>query len=186
MRRCSQTSPVRRQSSQHATLSGSCRTLIWSRWLQVAMSDPRFRELGNSGWSRYRATARGLQRKPYVEGGAVLARVERQRATVSLLDDASCGIESESGALADTLGGEERFEDVDSVLGRDSRAGVGDVDHDPLAVSPRTDDDRALLAHRIRGVGQQVGPYLVELRSVDGRLRQVAVVLALDVDLPVL
>ena len=107
-----------------ATASGS-----WSTVIGVEMGAGRHVRVSVAVGVRC-----GLEGEPDVERRAALAGVERERAAVALLDDPPGGVQAEPRALPDVLGREERLEHVGAGLGRDPRPGVGDVDHDAVAV----------------------------------------------------
>ena len=71
-------------------------------------------------------------------------------------------------------------------LGGDPRPRIGDVHENALAVAPCAQGDRPGGADGVDCVREEVGPDLVELRTVDRDRRQRAVVFAADLDLRVL
>src|SRR3954471_19067666 len=107
MRRWTHPAPMRRQSSQPSTASGSSVIWMWSRWVQAAIG-----------------TSALVEGQGDAEGGAPGLGVARQRAVVAVDDDPLRGREAEPGALARVLGREELVEDVLADLGRDPGAVV--------------------------------------------------------------
>src|SRR3954464_8327844 len=103
-----------------------------------------------------------------MEDGPAGTAVEGDRAAMALLDDAPAGVEAETGAGPDLLGGEERVEDPVPILLRDARAVVADVDLHAVAVAARADRDRAGLPERLDRVVEDVLPHLVELGAAPG------------------
>ena len=74
-----------------------------------------------------------------------------------LFDDAVGKRESEAGAFADGLGGEEGIEDLLQVLGRNAAADVGNFDTDLIvAFAGGADGDGAAFRDGMRSVDQQV------------------------------
>src|SRR5215207_9877433 len=96
------------------------------------------------------------------------------------------GRQAEAGAVPDLLGREERVEDSGADLGRYARAVVGYVDPDAAGLAASADRDRPMIAERVDRVVDQVGADLVELRAAHGQLREVAVVVARNLDRGVL
>ena len=86
--------------------------------------------------------------------------------------------EPEPGPLTRRLGREEHVEQLREVLRGDAGPVVLDLDLDHVARTPGTDDQGALTGHRIDGVVDEVGPYLVELARVGLNRGQVIGVLA--------
>lgn len=101
-------------------------------------------------------------------------------------DDPPGRIETEPGAMADILGGEEGIEDPVAQLAGDPRSVVGDLHLGAVSVQPGAQGDRALLTERIDRVVDQVGPDLVELGPARDQRRQGGVVITCDRDLGVL
>ena len=83
------------------------------------------------------------------------------------LDDAVRHGETETGALAHLLGGEERAEELVEVFLGDAGAVVGDHDDDVLLGAVQRDEDAAAVGQRVLGVGQQVGEHLHDLVGVE-------------------
>ena len=79
--------------------------------------------------------------------------------------DALDGVEAETGALSDALGGEKRFEDMGADVRWNSRTVVDDLDHDPLVIAIRADFQFALAIHGVDRIVDQVGPNLVEFAA---------------------
>ena len=92
--------------------------------------------------------------------------VDVDQAAVALDHDPAGDVEAEAGALADVLGREERLERARDDLRRHARSGVGDLDHDPVALGAGAHREGARAVHRVDGVVDQVGPDLVELAGV--------------------
>src|SRR5262249_58801521 len=69
----------------------------------------------------------------YAEGRALIEPGFGVDEAAGLLDEAVDGGKTEPGALADVLGGVERIEDLIDHLGRDSGAGIGDLDQHVFA-----------------------------------------------------
>ena len=67
------------------------------------------------------------------------------------LDDAAADGESESGAAAGALGGEERLEDALGDLGRHAGAAVLDLDVQPVGPSGGADGDAGIVAAGLFG-----------------------------------
>src|SRR3954467_11889788 len=171
MRRCSQTLPIARQSSQPSTESGSSRTSTVSRWVQTGMTEL----LSGLG-----------ERQGDTERRPAGFRLERQRPAMAVDNDAPHGRKAQAGSVAGVLRGEERVEDVLAHVDRDARPVVGHLDDRAAALAARAERDRPPLADRLDRVVDEVGPYLVELGAADGELRQAAVVVAGDLDRRVL
>ncbi len=106
-----------------------------------------------------------------------------QVAVVLVHDDPPGDVQPQPGALADRLGGEERLEDPRDDVGRDARAGVADLDLRRVVASPGPEGERAVAAHRLQRVVDQVRPHLVQLRAVHRNVGQHSVVVAHDLDL---
>src|SRR5205807_10444109 len=102
-----------------------------------------------------------FERKPDVKSRPPGHRVELDRAAESLGDDPACRVETEPGALADVLGGEERVENPIADLVRDPGAVVDDVDSRTVPVACGGDRYLARVAERFDRVCEQVRPDLV-------------------------
>src|SRR4051812_263979 len=96
--------------------------------------------------------------------------------------DAADGVEAEAGSFADWLGGEEWLEDAAFDIVRDAGAVVDYFDAGTVAVAGGAYGELAVSIHGVGGVGDQVGPDLVELAAVRADFGQGAVVLADDLD----
>ena len=157
MRRCSQTPPVARQSSQPSTDSG-----------QLGDGDRGRGGCRSACAALLGCWCRGSRTWKIVPPGL---GVEGQRAVVAVDDDAPRGVEPEAGALADVLGGEERVEDAlaDRRRGMPGPSSAMSIAR-AVAVAPRGDRDRPGLAERVDRVVEQVRPHLVELGAVHGQL----------------
>ena len=83
------------------------------------------------------------------------------------LDDPVCHGETEAGALAHLLGGEERAEELVEVLVGDAGAVVGDHDDDVLLGAVERDEHAPAVGQRVLGVGEQVGEHLHDLVGVE-------------------
>jgi hypothetical protein len=99
---------------------------------------------------------------------------------VALHDDALCDIEAEAGALSRLLGRVEGLERAGRHLRRHARAGVADLDDDVALIGPGRHPERARAVHRVDGVVDEDGPYLIELARVDVDLGDVGTVVAND------
>src|SRR3954465_15243722 len=111
MRRWTHPAPMRRQSSQPSTASGSSVIWMWSRWVQAAIG-----------------TSALVEGQGDAEGGGAGPGVDRQGAVVAVDDDPPRGREAQARALAGVLRREELVEDVLADLRRDAGAVVGDLD----------------------------------------------------------
>ncbi|MEJ0070988.1 MAG: hypothetical protein WDO24_22180 [Pseudomonadota bacterium] len=98
-----------------------------------------------------------------------------------LLDESEHHAETQPGALADRLGGEERLEDLGQRLGRDTDSRVADLQHRVVAgfdlgVGCRIvgievlilgrDAQAAALPHRVAGVGREIDQRRFELAGI--------------------
>src|SRR5208283_1385307 len=89
-------------------------------------------------------------------------RLYGDRSAELLCDDAVYDLEAESGARSHGLGGEERFEDVRQNVGRNARAVIADAHHKLAGLGPRGDFDLRTFRRSIRGIVDEIGPYLAE------------------------
>ncbi len=80
-----------------------------------------------------------------------------------LLHNSLNGVESQPGAFSDSLGGEERFEDVRLYIGRNPRTVVGDLNHHAIILAIGSNSKFAFAAHRVNGIVDDVGPNLIQL-----------------------
>src|SRR5215208_6829064 len=92
-------------------------------------------------------------------------------------DDAPYDIQPEPGPGPDILCRVERLEDVDLRLARYPTTVVDDLDHHTRAFHVSPDRDASASVHRVNGVVDQVGPYLVQLAAVPRYPGQVFLVL---------
>src|SRR5215204_5378951 len=92
--------------------------------------------------------------------------VDADRATVALLDDASCDVKTKTRALAHVLCGVERLECAGRYVPWHAGAGVADFNDDVSPVSPGRYSQSAGAVHRVDGVIDEVGPHLVEFAGV--------------------
>src|SRR5215211_2639648 len=122
------------------------------------------------------------QGQPDDEAGVAGLRFDGQVAAVPPDHDPVGDVQAEPGALADRLGGEERFEDALAQLFGDARAGVANLEPHPVAVHGGAYGERAVTVHGLDGVVDQIGPYLVQLAGVDGDLRQRRIEVLDDLD----
>ncbi len=72
----------------------------------------------------------------------------------------------EAGALALSLGGEERLEQPPPDLLRDADAGISDLEPGERAVAAGAHREHAPVPHRVHGVDGEVGEHLLELAAV--------------------
>jgi len=101
---------------------------------------------------------------------------------VALHHDALCDIEAEAGALSHLLGRVEGLERAGRHLRRHARAGVADLDDDVALIGTRRHPERAGAVHRVDGVVDEDGPYLIELARVGVDPGDVGSVVANDGD----
>src|ERR1700691_4870975 len=99
-----------------------------------------------------------------------------------LLYDAADGLETQPGALSDTLGGEERLEDMRLDFRRNSRSVVGYFHQQTIQFTRRADAQFALAIHSVDGVVDQISPDLVQLAAAHANLRQRTVEIELYVN----
>ena len=90
------------------------------------------------------------------------------------LDDLVHDGQTETGALADRLGGEERIEDLRQHIVRNAMTRVFETDLDDIGLGHRTNRELALVIHRLRRIGDHVQEHLVDLRRHAFHLRHVA------------
>ena len=115
-----------------------------------------------------------------------------------LLDDSVDHRKPEPGALADILGGEERFENLLHHIGRNASACVRQLDEDILAhlhaaiIQLRNlvrldiagpDSDRATFGHGIPGIDRQIDQHLLELAEIGLDRPQIAAEFELQLDI---
>ena len=101
---------------------------------------------------------------------------------MALHDDALCDIEAEAGALARLLGRVEGLERAGRHLRWHAGAGVADLDDDVALIGPRRHPERSRAVHRVDGVVDEDGPYLIELARVGVDPGDVGSVVANDGD----
>jgi len=82
-----------------------------------------------------------------------------------LLHNPLNSVEAESRAFPDSLGCEERLEDMRQYIRRNSRAAVFDFNHNAIVVGICTNPEFALASHGVNGVINEVGPYLIQLAA---------------------
>src|SRR5215211_3419911 len=92
-------------------------------------------------------------------------------------DDASHDSQPESGSGSNIFGRVKRLEDVDLRRTWYPRSVVDDLDDHTRAFHVRPDGDTSASVHRVNGVVDQVGPYLVQLAAVPRYPGQVFLVL---------
>ena len=109
-----------------------------------------------------------------------------ERAVVAIDDDVTRGGKPEAGSGPHVLRREERVEDPVDDGRRDTGPVVRDVHVRAALVASRADRDGARLAERVDRVREQVRPHLIQLRAAHDQPRQVAVVVADDLDRGVL
>src|SRR5262249_53309831 len=93
-------------------------------------------------------------------------------------------IQTKPAALADSFGGKEGVKNLLADLLGNAGAGIADLHQPPLGIPRRTHAQpprrvRAVSAHRIESVIDQVGPSLVQLASPGANARKSPVELAL-------
>jgi hypothetical protein len=88
------------------------------------------------------------------------------------VDDPAGDDETQPGALTDRRGGEVRIEYPLTQVAGDSRTGVGDVDEQAGALGAGGQRQSSTARHRVDGVGDQVGPHLVQLAAPGGHRRK--------------
>src|SRR5829696_8938815 len=101
-----------------------------------------------------------------LQDGCARLGVDADRATVALLDDASCDVKTKTRALAHVLCGVERLECAGRYVPWHAGAGVADFNDDVSPVSPGRYSQSAGAVHRVDGVIDEVGPHLVEFAGV--------------------
>src|SRR4029077_292893 len=79
-----------------------------------------------------------------------------------LLHNSLNRVETESCALSDSFGCEERLKDVGLDLGRNSRTVIADLNHNTTVVAISSNSKLSLSAHRVDGIIDEVGPNLIE------------------------
>ena len=87
-----------------------------------------------------------------------------------LRDDAVHDLEAETGARSLRLSSEKRFEDVRQNVRCDARAVIADAHHKRAGLGPRGDFDFRAFGRGIRGIVDEISPYLAEgvAASFDG------------------
>src|SRR5262249_56789027 len=106
-----------------------------------------------------------------------------------LLDETVDGCKTKPGALADVLGGVERIEDLIDYFGRDSGAGIGNLDqhvfadrHALVLQAPAllgadvagADRQHAAVGHGVAGIDREIDDRLLELSDVGLDLPEIA------------
>src|SRR5947209_6811689 len=104
------------------------------------------------------------QREPHLEKRVPWLRRDLN-VTSMLFHNSLHGVEAEAGAFSNSFGGEERLKDVRLYCGRDSRSIVSNLNHDAPVVAISSNSQLTFPAHRINGIVDQVGPYLIELAA---------------------
>ena len=82
-----------------------------------------------------------------------------------LLHNSLNRVEAEPGAFPNSLGGEERFEDVRLYVGRNSRTVIGDLNHDAIVLAIGSNSKLAFATHGVDGIVDDVGPNLIQLAA---------------------
>src|ERR671921_1797578 len=126
-----------------------------------------------------------FHRQPDLEASVTGFRDDADVPAVSANDDPVAHVQTETCALADIFGGEERLEDAILDLLGDAGAVVRDLDQQSIAFVGRAEPYAAGLipvGHGIYGIVYQVRPNLVEFASVGGDAGQTIVIVALDLD----
>src|SRR5579883_1795956 len=90
-----------------------------------------------------------------------------------LADNTMHGIEAETRAVADALGGEEGLEDARLNVFWDTGTIVGDFDDDFIALADDAEAERAFIVHSVGSVVDEIGPDLIEFAAVGGDLGNV-------------
>src|SRR5829696_9622443 len=124
-------------------------------------------------------------RQPDLKAGVAGSREDADIPTVSADDDPVAHVQTETCALADILGGEERLEDALLDLLGYAGSVVRDLDQQSIAFVGRAEPYAAGLVpvgNSIYGVVYQVRPNLVEFAPVGGDAGQTLVIVALDLD----
>src|SRR5688500_2195937 len=89
--------------------------------------------------------------------------------------------ETESAAASNSLGGEDRIEYAIDVLGRNSGSGIGDLDHDALALESRNQPNLVVLGaafgNRLRGIDDEIEKHLPQPGLIRIDVGNVAVIL---------
>ena len=88
-------------------------------------------------------------------------------------DDAANRIQSQTRPLADSLGGEKGVKDMRQNLWRDSGSVVANFDEHAVKVARGPHPQLTLPLHGLDGVGNQVGPNLIELTTIGANFRKV-------------
>ena len=98
--------------------------------------------------------------------------------TMVIPHDPANSIQSQTRPLADSLGGEKGFIDVRQNIGRDSRSVVSNLDEHAVEFTRGPHPQLTLPLHGLDGVGNQVGPNLIELTAIGANSWKVFVVFA--------
>ena len=126
-----------------------------------------------------------FHRQPDLEASVTGFRDDADVPAVSANDDPVAHVQTETCALADIFGGEERLEDAILDLLGDAGSIVRDLDQQSIAFVGRAELYAAGLVpvgHGIYGVVYQVRPNLVEFAPVGADAGQTIVIVALDLD----
>ena len=91
-------------------------------------------------------------------------RVHLNTASV-LLHDTLNRVEAEARALANSLGGKKRFEDMRLYLGGNPRSVISDFNYHTIVLAIRSDSKLALASHRIDGIVDDIRLNLIELAA---------------------
>src|SRR5271157_1258727 len=75
------------------------------------------------------------------------------------------GVQTQSCALAYSLGGEEGFENAGLDVGRNSRTGVADLHYNTTVIAIGSNSKVAGSVHGVDGVVDDVGPDLIEFTA---------------------
>jgi len=114
------------------------------------------------------------------ERGAAARPVEDFDGAAMLLNDTVSHREAEAGALAHSLGGEERIVDAVQVLGGDADSRIGHFGPGSRAFRPGAHFEGTAGRHGVAGIQEEVEKHLLKLAGVAAHGPQTGVEIGLD------
>src|SRR6266498_6129295 len=93
-------------------------------------------------------------------------RLHRDLAAVTIDNDPADDVETQSGAFARLLGGDERIEDPGGQVGRNTWAVIPDIDNRYAVFVAGADGDLPAPLHCIDSIINEIRPHLVQLGAV--------------------
>src|SRR5271157_2886231 len=116
------------------------------------------------------------------ERGAAARPVRDFDGAAMLLNDTVSHREAEAGALAHSLGGEERIVDAVHVLGGDAMSRIGHFGPGSRAFRPGAHFQRSAGRHGVAGIQEEVEKHLLKLAGVAVHGPKAGVEIGLDLD----